>query len=127
MSFGMTYDEFWNGDNEMPKMTRKAYEIKQKELDKQAWLQGAYVYHAISALAPALKAFAKGQAHKYVDHPFSFDASDYSSSKRSITKEQTSDESAKTWLEMWAISFNEKFDKDKKGGDLIGRGNDTRD
>lgn len=125
MAFGMTYDEFWNGDTEIAKMFRKAYEIKQRELDKQAWLQGAYVYHAIGALAPALKAFAKGSAKPYIEHPFGYEEDPAPSASPAKAKERRSDEKARTWMEMWAISFNEKFDQ--KGGEADGGSDDTRD
>lgn len=126
----MTYDEFWNGDNEMPKMYRKAHEIRQREADSQAWMQGAYIYQAIGALAPALKAFAKGKARPYLEKPFSADLKPLDIEAPTMSKEEKSDEKARTWMEMWAISFNERFEKDKnlkeKGGDADGRRNDTR-
>lgn len=121
MSFGMTYDDFWNGDNELPRYYRKAYEIRQREADHNAWLQGAYVYQAIGALAPALKAFAKGQVHPYLDHPFSQDMKPLDIDGPKKTKEEKSDEKALTWMEMWAISFNDRFDKKVMGGDADGR------
>lgn len=121
----MSYDDFWNGDNEMPRMYRKAYEIKQKQDDQQAWLQGAYIYNAIGALAPALKAFAKGRPKAYLERPFLYDETEGDSFKPDKkTKEAKSDEKAKSWLEMWAISFNERFEQKEKlkqeGGDANG-------
>lgn len=44
---------------------RKADEMNRRRTNFNAWLQGAYVYEAISDLAPALKAFAKGRAKEY--------------------------------------------------------------
>ncbi len=130
MSFGMTYDEFWNGDNEMPKMFRRSHEIRQKETDRQAWLQGAYIYQAVGALAPALKAFAKGKVRPYLEHPFSHEIKPFDFEAPKYSKEEKSDDKARTWLEMWAISFNDRFEKDKnldkKGGEEDGRRNNTR-
>ena len=125
MAFGMTYDEFWNGDTDIAKMFRKAHEIKQKEFDQQAWLQGAYVYQAISALAPALKAFAKGSAKPYIEHPFGYEENPMPDEAPMKSKEKRSDEKARTWMEMWAISFNEKFEQ--KGGEADGGSDDPRD
>lgn len=123
IAFGMTYDEFWNGDNEMPRMFRKAHEIRQLEADHQAWLQGAYVYQAIGALAPALKAFAKGSVKPYMDQPFGHDINPIDNKEeREKVKEEKNDESARSWMEMWAMNFNDKFDKNnqEKGGDVNG-------
>ena len=125
MAFGMTYDEFWNGDTEMPKMFRKAYEIKQKEYDQQAWIQGAYVYHAIGALAPILKAFAKGSAKPYLEHPFCYDERPLSDETPKQAKENRNDNKARTMFEMWALSFNDKFEK--KGDAADGGSDDPRD
>ena len=120
----MTYDEFWNGDNEMPRMYRRAHEIKQREADHLAWLQGAYIYQAIGALAPALKAFAKGHAKPYLDKPFGAESNPLDiEGPRQKAKEEKSDDNARSWMEMWAINFNEKFDKgntQEKGGDVNG-------
>ena len=82
-----------------------------------AWVQGAYVYNAIGALAPALKAFAKGRAKPYLEHPFMNDA-ELDVPKRK--EESQSDEKARAWMEMWAINFNEKFDEKKLGGEANG-------
>jgi len=112
----MTYEQFWDGDVDIAKAYRKAHEIKRREYDQQAWVQGAYIYHAIGALAPALKAFAKGQVKPYLEHPFTYEEQPKATVK---SKEERSDEKALTWMEMWAISFNENFDK--KGGDSVGR------
>lgn len=127
----MTYEQFWDGDNEMPRMYRKAYEIKQREADQNAWLQGAYVYHAIGALAPALKAFAKGSVKPYLEKPFGYEEKPLDIERREIkTKEQKSDKKARTWMEAWAINFNEKFDKNEKltekGDDADGRSVNSR-
>lgn len=117
----MTYEQFWNGDVEMVKAYRKAHEIKQREIDQNAWIQGAYIYQAIGALAPALKAFAKGSAKPYLEHPFGYETAPLDIEAPHKTKEEASDEKALTWMEMWAISFNERFEKDKKkGGDVNG-------
>lgn len=113
----MTYEQFWDGDVEMAKAYREAYRIKKREENQQAWLQGAYVYHAIGALAPVLKAFAKGSAKPYMEHPFG-----YEEEAKEQPKEQTGDRNALSWMEMWAINFNQKFDEknQKKGGDADG-------
>lgn len=124
----MTYDEFWNGDNELPRAYRKAHEIRQLEADQQAWTQGAYVYYAISALAPALKAFAKGRAKPYLEQPFSHEMLSLDVGTPKVSREEKSDEKARNWMEMWAISFNERFEKNikEKGGDADGRRDNTR-
>ena len=59
MAMGMTYDEYWNGDNLLPKYYRKAEEIKQRKKNHEFWLQGMYVYEAILDASPVYREFAK--------------------------------------------------------------------
>lgn len=121
IAFGMTYEQFWDGDVEIAKAYRKAHEIKNDELNQQAWLQGFYVYHAIGALAPALKAFSKGRAQEYMKYPIGHE-NDRADRPIEKAKVQDHDDSrAKAWMEMWAINFNAKFDeKLAEGGETDG-------
>lgn len=108
----MTYADFWDGACDMAKDYRKAHELKREEDNYFAWLQGAYVYHAIAALSPALNAFAKGRAQEYMKMPFGYERQE----EKPVNRQKESDSKAKQWLEMWAINFNEKFDQQLGGG-----------
>ena len=44
----MSYDEFYLQDVELTKFYRQAYEMKEDQKNSQLWLQGMYVYDAIS-------------------------------------------------------------------------------
>ena len=71
---GMTWDQFWEQDSEIAVYYRKAHEIRQEQMNRDAWLQGMYVYEAIADLAPILHAFAKKgtKARKYSEKPYEF-------------------------------------------------------
>lgn len=130
----MTYDEFWNDDVAKAAAYRKAHEITLDEQNDLMWLQGMYVYNAIASLAPALKAFSKGRAKPYLEHPFG-----YEEKQRKIEledrrkKERDTREKARTMMEIWAVSFNEQWEKKEneklteKSGESDGGNNDTRD
>lgn len=49
MSMGMTYKEYWEGDNDLPIFYRKKHEYDLKHMNEMAYLQGAYVAKAIAA------------------------------------------------------------------------------
>ena len=49
MSMGMTYDQYWYGDPLMVRAFFKADKLRQKRVNEEAWLYGAYVYHALAA------------------------------------------------------------------------------
>ena len=69
MSFGMTYEEYWDGDVFAHKAYREAEKLKLQKQNQFAWLQGMYIYQAIGALSPALRAFSKGKVKPYMDEP----------------------------------------------------------
>lgn len=59
ISIGMTPEQFWDGDVDLVKAYRKAYEYKKQEWNVQAYLNGMYVYDALLRVSPILHAFAK--------------------------------------------------------------------
>ena len=69
MAMGMTYKEFWYEDPSLTKMYRKAYELKQQEWNTNAWVQGAYVYQAVLAIAPAMSGMGKAKPQPYLEKP----------------------------------------------------------
>lgn len=69
MAMGMTYDEYWRGPNDMPRMVKHAYDLKRKDQNYWLWLEGLYVYKAIGSFAPFLKAFSTSQPEAYLDRP----------------------------------------------------------
>ena len=73
LSIGMTYESYWEGDSSLTKYYRKAYKIKQEEMNNVAWLQGLYIYDAVScALHNALRGMGKNKppAQAYTKQPY---------------------------------------------------------
>lgn len=66
----MSYEQFWFGDPWIARSYREAYVERRKEENTRDWLQGAYIYNAVStALANAFR--KKGvQAVDYIEEPF---------------------------------------------------------
>ena len=69
MSFGMTYEQYWDGDVFAHKAYREAERLRMNHENQMAWLQGMYIYQAIGALSPVLRAFSKGKAKPYLEEP----------------------------------------------------------
>ena len=66
----MSSAEYWEGDCSLTRYYRKAYKIKQEENNNNAWLQGLYVYDAIStALHNALRGKSQKARH-YAEQPY---------------------------------------------------------
>lgn len=75
LAIGMSFAEYWEGDSTLAQYYRKAYQIKQDEINNNAWLQGMYVYDAIStALHNALRGMGKSTppARDYAKQPYEF-------------------------------------------------------
>ena len=75
LAIGMSSAEYWEGDPKLAQYYRKAYQIKQEEINYIAWLQGLYEYDAVStALHNALRGFGKNKppAKDYAKQPYEF-------------------------------------------------------
>ena len=75
LAIGMSYAEYWEGDPKLTQYYRKAYQIKQEEINNNAWLQGMYIYDAVStALHNALRGMGKSKppAKDYAKQPYEF-------------------------------------------------------
>lgn len=77
LSMGMTYQEYWDGNNELPSLYLKKFKIEQERANEQAWLMGLYIYDTICNLAPIFRPFSKKANIKpYRKEPFSTKAKD---------------------------------------------------
>ena len=47
---GMTYEQYWEGSPQLAVAYRKAYELKRKADNEQAWLHGMYVCDAFAVV-----------------------------------------------------------------------------
>lgn len=105
---GMTYSQYWEDDCELVRAYRRAYEIRQDNENRYAWLQGLYVYEAICDASPILHAFAKSgtRARPYAEKPYEFNrpkrmtkAEKYAENKRRVTE----------YMNEMTARFNESF------------------
>lgn len=120
----MSYDEYWYGEASLCKYYREAYEIKQKQLDEQLWLQGYYVYNAIAAISPILNPFAKKGTKPlpYLKSPIT-QTQEYKEqlSSDTITEEEKQKQIenerliAQVHFNAWARTMNKRFDDKKQG------------
>lgn len=91
LSIGMTEAQFWDGDCELVKYYRKAEELRRERVNQELWLQGMYVYDAVSRLVPILHAFAKkgAKAEPYVKEPYPITQEHADEIRRRREKEQS--------------------------------------
>lgn len=69
MLYGMTYKQFWYGDPSMATVFKEAYLLKKKAQNEDMWMQGLYIYRAVSAVV----ASALGnRSAKYIEKPLDY-------------------------------------------------------
>lgn len=69
----MTYRDFWEGDVFMTEAYRKAYDLKRKNENYMAWLQGRYIYDALCEASPLFRmSFSRGRISpaEYTKEPY---------------------------------------------------------
>ena len=88
ITIGMTPEQFWDGDVELVKAYRKAYEYKKQEWNIQAYLNGMYVYDALLRVSPIFHAFAKKgtKPMQYREQPIEIFTSEKEKQKTEIDK-----------------------------------------
>ncbi len=71
LSYGMTYQQFWEGEPSLAADYREAHKLMQRRQNFNAWLQGYYVYSAIGSFAEILPAFPKkgAKVQPYMKEP----------------------------------------------------------
>lgn len=106
LAIGMSSAEYWTGDPSLVRYFRKAYEIKQEEINNNAWLQGLYIYDAVTtALHNALRG-KNIKAREYAKQPYNFDNKEKSELKKAKEIE-TEQAKAAVWMENF-VRINQK-------------------
>ena len=109
LAIGMSYAEYWEGDPLLAQYYRKAYRIKQDEINNTAWLQGLYIYDAVStALHNALRGFGKQKppAKEYAKQPYEFWHKEKTEAEKAKEVE-IEQEKAAAWMENFVL-INQK-------------------
>ena len=69
MAIGVPYDDFWNGDYTRLKFELEAHKIRLEEKNQELWLQGLYVYDAVSVAVNNALSGKGHQKQKYIEKP----------------------------------------------------------
>ena len=110
LAIGMSYAEYWEGDPSLVRYFRKAYKIRQEQENNNAWLQGLYVYDAIStALHNVMRGMAKSKppAKDYAKQPYELYKKE--KTKAELAKEvEIEQEKAAAWMENLVMSLSHR-------------------
>lgn len=105
-SIGMSSAEYWDGDNSLPQLFRKAYVMKQEQQNHEAWLHGLYFYDAIVSAMSHMS--SNKNSHKsYTAKPFSFTEREIEEEKQAKVEEAQAQ--AEVWMRNWAAATQKMF------------------
>ena len=106
MSFGMTYEQFWDGDVSAHKMYRKAMRQRVIAQNRMLWIQGMYIYDALLGVGRFTKAFSKAKPAPYPSEPYDLFAEEKRRREEREQKERY--ERIRSKVQSFAKTFNEK-------------------
>ena len=118
MAIGMTYEQYWYGDPLMVRAFYKADKLRQKRIDEQAWLIGAYTVRAMNASVGNMF-LEKGKSPvQYPEKPMSMGNDEYVTEK-TAEQEELEKNYAQAYM-MNMVMFGKGWEKKKKqeGGDV---------
>lgn len=108
LAMGMTYELYWDGRPELAVSYRKADQIRQKQRNNDAWLQGVYFRMAVASTLD--------KKAKYPKEPFRIGESE-PNPDTGMTIQQ---EKAKAAMLLFAERFNTKMHSDAtQRGDMV--------
>lgn len=103
LSIGMTSDEFWLKDVFLAKAYREADEIRKDRRNEELWLQGAYIYDALTRVAPLLS-LGGGTSEGYIEEPYPRTQKQYEEQQERKNKRAT--EQTLDLLKSWQSNVN---------------------
>ena len=107
LAIGMSSAEYWEGDPSLARYYRKAYKIKQEEINNNAWLQGLYIYDAVSTAVHNALRGKNSKAREYTKQPYDF--TNRQKTEFEKAKEiETEQEKALAWMENFVRINNKK-------------------
>lgn len=113
LSIGMTEEQYWDRDSTLVKSYRKAEELRKERVNQEMWLQGMYIYDAISRLSPILRAFAKKgtKAQPYAEEPYPINKKTVEEAK--LKKEKAKSEKGLRYMQAHMIQANKQLQERK--------------
>lgn len=116
MSLGMSYHDYWDGDNCMTKYYREAEEIKKERRNSELWLQAAYIYEALLDASPVFNPLSKkNKPFPFRSEPIPITASGSKKSEERKKKQRL--ENGKEAMRAMMAAINDRFKKKKEGGE----------
>lgn len=110
LSLGMTEEQYWDRDCRLVIAYRKADELRMSRKNQEMWLQGAYIYEALTRVSPLLHAFAKKGTKPvpYLAEPFA--VTEKQAEYQQEEKDKKTYDKGKALMEGFMAKHNKKFE-----------------
>lgn len=112
MSYGMSRDEYWNGDILSAFDYVEAEVLRKKQLNEQLWLQGMYMCDAVAVAVNNTVCYqlanGKGEKAHYPERPYGADLT----AKEKEDKEEKDKLQAEMWLRQF-VEVGKNWGKEK--------------
>lgn len=110
LSLGMTEEQYWDRDCRLVIAYRKADELRTSRKNQEMWLQGAYIYEALTRVSPLLHAFAKKGTKPvpYLAEPFAI--TEKQAEYQQEEKDKKTYDKGKALMEGFMAKHNKKFE-----------------
>lgn len=113
MSIGMTYEDYWDGDNCKTKYYRKMDELRKERRNYDLWLQGAYFYEALLDASPAFNPMsAKKKPFPYRETPIPI--TKHESEKVEERTKEKQMQSGKDAMRILMAEINKRFEENQR-------------
>ena len=106
LAIGMSSAEYWEGDCSLTRYYRKAYKIKQEEINNNAWLQGLYIYDAVSTAVHNALRGKNTKAREYAKQPYDFNNREKTEFEK-VKEVEVERQKAFAWMENF-VRINQK-------------------
>ena len=108
LAIGMSSAEYWEGDSMLTRYFRKAYKIKQDEINNNAWLQGVYIYDAVSTAIHNAFKDKKTKATSYAKQPYNLYKNREKTEFEKAKEVEVEQQKAVAWMENFVRTHKNK-------------------
>lgn len=112
MSYGMTYEQFWDGDVSAHKAYREAHKLRMKEQNTFAHIQAAYIYEALCDASSLFRGMKPSKPQKFRDAPYDIFPED--AARREEEERRQQYEHIREKVAAFAKAFNEKRHEERE-------------
>ena len=113
LSYGMTYEQFWDGDVSAHKAYREAFKIRMRERNTFMHLQAAYFYEAMCDAASLFRGMKPSKPQPFRKEPYDIFEDDRKRREAEEARERY--ERIKAKVAAFAKAFNEKQEREVDG------------